>query len=115
MARGFPSISTTGTRSGRTANRSCARSSGRSPAYRDILVGNEEDFQLCLGIQGPEAGGENLAAKIDSFKGMIHRTQQAFPHVSVFATTLREVFHANCHNWGAILSVGSQVACRTAA
>ncbi len=73
----------------------------------DILVGNEEDFQLCLGIQGPEAGGENLAAKIDSFKGMIHRTQQAFPHVTVFATTLREVFHANCHNWGAILSVGS--------
>ena len=23
----------------------------------DILVGNEEDFQLCLGIKGPEAGG----------------------------------------------------------
>ena len=34
----------------------------------DILVGNEEDFQLCLGIEGPEAGGKDLAAKIDSFK-----------------------------------------------
>ena len=26
----------------------------------DILVGNEEDFQLCLGIEGPEAGGKQL-------------------------------------------------------
>ena len=25
----------------------------------DILVGNEEDFQLCLGIKGPEAGGKD--------------------------------------------------------
>src|SRR5690606_21776066 len=30
----------------------------------DILVGNEEDFQLCLGIEGPEAGGKDIAAKI---------------------------------------------------
>ena len=29
----------------------------------DILVGNEEDFQLCLGIEGPEEGGKDLAVK----------------------------------------------------
>ena len=45
----------------------------------DILVGNEEDFQLCLGIEGPEAGGKGLAAKIDSFKGMIERVQEGLP------------------------------------
>ena len=44
----------------------------------DILVGNEEDFQLCLGIEGPEAGGQDLAAKIDSFKGMIERRSRPF-------------------------------------
>jgi 2-dehydro-3-deoxygluconokinase len=38
----------------------------------DILVGNEEDFQLCLGIEGPEAGGEDISNKIDSFKVMIN-------------------------------------------
>lgn len=27
----------------------------------DILIGNEEDFQLCLGIKGPEEGGKDLA------------------------------------------------------
>ena len=69
----------------------------------DILIGNEEDFQLALGIEGPEAGGKDISAKIDGFKGMIERVQAAYPHVSVFATTLREVFNANAHNWGAIL------------
>jgi 2-dehydro-3-deoxygluconokinase len=35
----------------------------------DILVGNEEDFQLCLGIAGPEAGGRtSLRRSKDSRK-----------------------------------------------
>jgi len=72
----------------------------------DILIGNEEDFQLCLGIEGPEAGGKDLSAKIDSFKEMIARVKSAFPNVSVFATTLREVKSANQHLWGAIMLEG---------
>ena len=72
----------------------------------DILVGNEEDFQLCLGVQGPEAGGEDLAAKIEGFKEMINRAKRKFPNAAVFATTLREVVNANCHRWGAIIAEG---------
>ncbi len=74
----------------------------------DILVGNEEDFQLALGIQGPEAGGKELAAKIDSFKGMINNVKAAFPNASVFATTLRQVISVNSHMWGAIMLAGDQ-------
>jgi len=74
----------------------------------DILVGNEEDFQLCLGIEGPEAGGKGLAAKIDGFKGMIDRARKRFPKATVFATTLREVISVNTHLWGAIMSQGGQ-------
>ncbi|MBL7077057.1 MAG: sugar kinase [Kiritimatiellae bacterium] len=70
----------------------------------DILIGNEEDFQLCLGITGPEAGGKDLAAKIEGFKGMIDRVKESYPNASVFATTLREVVNANCHRWGGIVS-----------
>jgi len=73
----------------------------------DILVGNEEDFQLCLGIKGPEAGGKGLGAKIDSFKEMINRVKKTYPNASVFGTTLREVVNVNTHMWGAILSVGN--------
>lgn len=72
----------------------------------DILVGNEEDFQLCLGIEGPEEGGKDLAAKIESFKEMIHRVKKAFPNASVFATTLRQVISTNEHLWGAIMLEG---------
>lgn len=74
----------------------------------DILVGNEEDFQLCLGLEGPEPGGKDIAAKIESFKGMITAARKAYPNTSVFATTLREVISANAHQWGAILSEGDR-------
>ena len=69
----------------------------------DVLVGNEEDFQLCLGLEGPEAGGKDLASKIDSFKGMIESARKFYSNVSVFANTLRQVVHANQHLLGAIM------------
>lgn len=69
----------------------------------DILVGNEEDFQLCLGLKGPEAGGRDLSDKIDSFKAMIETVRRTYPNARVCATTLRQVLSANEHLWGAIL------------
>lgn len=72
----------------------------------DILIGNEEDFQLCFGIEGPPAGGEGINAKIDGFKGLIMRVKESFPNASVFANTLREVVSVNEHLWGAIMLEG---------
>ncbi|NLE25194.1 MAG: sugar kinase [Clostridiaceae bacterium] len=72
----------------------------------DVLVGNEEDFQLSLGIEGPEAGGKDLATKIENFKIMIGRVKKAYPHASVYATTLRQVVDTNHHLWGAIMLEG---------
>lgn len=69
----------------------------------DILVGNEEDFQLCLGVEGPDAGGKGLEEKMDSFKEMINNAKKAFPNASVFATTLRQVVSTNQHLWGGIM------------
>lgn len=80
----------------------------RIAAASDILIGNEEDFQLALGIQGPESGGKDIAAKIDSFKGMIMNVKAAYPNAKVFATTLRQVVSANEHLWGAILLSGDE-------
>lgn len=80
----------------------------RIAAASDILIGNEEDFQLALGIQGPESGGKDIAAKIDSFKGMIMNVKKAYPNVKVFANTLRQVVSANEHLWGAILLSGDE-------
>lgn len=68
----------------------------------DILIGNEEDFQLALGVKGPESGGKDIG-KIESFKQMILRVKEAYPNASAYATTLRQVLSANCHLWGAIM------------
>ncbi len=77
-------------------------------AAADILVGNEEDFQLCLGFKGPEAGGKDLQSKIDSFKVMIDQVRAKYPNAKAYATTLRQVVSANEHLWGAILWADGQ-------
>jgi len=71
----------------------------------DVLIGNEEDFQLCLKIKGPEAGGKDITSKIENFKEMVERVKAAYPNATAFATTLRQVVNANHHLWGAIANV----------
>ncbi|MCK5000082.1 MAG: sugar kinase [Anaerohalosphaera sp.] len=83
-----------------------ARTFAEIASRSDILIGNEEDFQLCLGIKGPEADGQGLDEKIDSFKEMIGRVQEAYPNAKYFGTTLRQVVSANCHLWGALVTDG---------
>ena len=75
----------------------------RIASLADILIGNEEDFQLCLGFTGPEAGGKDLTAKIENFKVMITKVREKYPNAVACATTLRQVISANEHLWGSIL------------
>jgi 2-dehydro-3-deoxygluconokinase len=67
----------------------------------DVLVGNEEDLQLGLGIPGPEVKSKS---KLDpsTFFGMIDKVVGKFPQVKVVATTLREVHSTAHHTWGAV-------------
>jgi len=67
----------------------------------DVLVGNEEDLQLGLGVPGPEVAA---ASKLDpgAFLGMIEKVIRKFPRIKVVATTLREVHSTNRHSWGAV-------------
>jgi 2-dehydro-3-deoxygluconokinase len=67
----------------------------------DVIVGNEEDLQLGLGIAGPEVAAKS---KLDpsTFFGMIDQVVQKYPQVKIVATTLREVHSTNRHSWGAV-------------
>lgn len=78
----------------------------RIVAHVDVLVGNEEDLQLGLGIPGPEVA----ASKLDSslFLGMIENVVEQFPNVKILATTLREVRSTNRHVWGAVAWIDGQ-------
>ncbi len=67
----------------------------------DVLVGNEEDLQLGLGIPGPEVTAKS---KLDPsvFVAMIGDVVKKYPNVKIVATTLREVHSTNHHSWSAV-------------
>jgi 2-dehydro-3-deoxygluconokinase len=68
----------------------------------DVLVGNEEDLQLGLGLEGPEPGSRE-ALDPAAFLAMMGEVARRFPRVAAVATTLREVRSTNRHGWSAAL------------
>ena len=68
----------------------------------DVLVGNEEDLQMGLGIKGQDVESKG---KLDpsAFFGMMEGVAKELPNVKAVATTLREVVTTNRHNWSAVL------------
>jgi len=79
----------------------------RIVSHVDVLVGNEEDLQLGLGIQGPEVKAKS---KLDAtvFFGMMDNVAKKQPQVKVVATTLREVHSTNRHSWSAVAWMNGQ-------
>ncbi len=75
--------------------------------YVDVLVGNEEDLQKGLGIQGPDV---HAKSKLDPsvFFGMIENVTKKYPNVKAVATTLREVHSTNRHSWSAVAWVNGK-------
>ena len=67
----------------------------------DVIVGNEEDLQMGLGIEGQDV---HAASKLDpsAFFGMIDKVTAMYPNVKIVATTLREVHSTNRHSWSAV-------------
>lgn len=70
--------------------------------YVDVMIGNEEDFTACLGleIEGVDANLTNL--KTENFKSMIRKAIGVYPNFQVVATTMRSVKSATVNDWGAI-------------
>ncbi|NQV30729.1 MAG: sugar kinase [Candidatus Marinimicrobia bacterium] len=68
----------------------------------DVLIGNEEDLQLGLGIKGPDV---EKKTKLDTsvFFEMMREVKRDYPNVKMVATTMREVESANRHQWGAVI------------
>ena len=74
---------------------------GRILENVDVLVGNEEDLQMGLGIPGPEVAAKS---KLDpsAFFGMSDQVTAKHPQIKIVATTLREVHSTNRHSWSAV-------------
>ncbi len=74
----------------------------RIASHVDVMIGNEEDFTACLGleVEGVDASLEELP--VDGFKRMIEQAVTQYPNLKVVATTLRRVRSATVNDWGAI-------------
>ena len=75
----------------------------------DVLVGNEEDLQMGLGIPGPEVEAKS-ALDPSAFVSMIGKVTKKHPNIKVVATTLREVHSTNRHSWSAVAWINGEVA-----
>jgi 2-dehydro-3-deoxygluconokinase len=75
---------------------------GKIVQHVDMLVGNEEDLQKGLGIEGQDVEHKSELDP-DAFFKMIERAVAKFPNIKMVATTLREVKSTNRHEWAAVL------------
>ena len=75
---------------------------GKIVEHVDVLVGNEEDLQKGLGIEGQDV---EHSSKLDpkAFFDLIGKVVKKHPNVKAVATTLREVHSTNRHDWAAVL------------
>lgn len=70
--------------------------------YVDVLIGNEEDFFACLGIESGKTSSDFSVINIDDYSRMIDKVVSEYPNLKVIATTLRTVNSASNNDWQAI-------------
>ena len=70
--------------------------------YVDVMIGNEEDFTACLGleVEGNDANLKEL--NIEGYKKMINNAVKVYPNWKAVATTLRTVKTATINDWKAM-------------
>jgi len=77
--------------------------------YVDVMIGNEEDFTACLGLE-IEGNTENLTdLHLEGYKKMMNVAIKEFPNFKVIASTLRTVKTATINDWSAICMIDGEV------
>jgi 2-dehydro-3-deoxygluconokinase len=71
--------------------------------YIDVVIANEEDAQLSLGISAPESDVDAGELNIEGYQDVARQIVAQFPNVQTVAITLRESLSASHNNWGAML------------
>ncbi len=71
--------------------------------FIDLVIANEEDADLSLGIRAPESDVEAGELNIEGYTSVAKQIIEQFPNVKQVAITLRESLSASHNNWGAML------------
>ncbi len=70
--------------------------------YIDVMIGNEEDFTACLGLEVEGNDDDLKKLNIDGYKKMMAKAAELYPNFKVAASTLRTVKTATVNDWSAI-------------
>jgi len=70
--------------------------------YVDVMIGNEEDFTACLGLEIEGTDEKLTKLDISGYRKMIETAVKQYPNFKAIATTLRTVKSATVNSWGAI-------------
>lgn len=71
--------------------------------FVDVVIANEEDADMCLGIKAPHSNVEAGELPLEGYGEVARQVVRQFPNVSRVAVTLRESYSASHNNWGALL------------
>ena len=69
----------------------------------DVVIANEEDADLTLGISAAETDVESGELNVTGYESVAREIVKQFSNVSKVAITLRESLSATHNNWGALL------------
>jgi 2-dehydro-3-deoxygluconokinase len=75
----------------------------------DVMIGNEEDFTACLGLEVEGLDEHHSKLDVANFRAMIERAVSEFPNFKVVATTLRNAKTATVNDWGAVAYAGGKL------
>lgn len=71
--------------------------------FIDVVIANEEDAELALGIHAPESNVDAGELNSDGYTHVAKEIVRQYPNVTHVAITLRESYSASHNNWGALL------------
>lgn len=71
--------------------------------FVDLVIANEEDAEMCLGIHAAQSNVETGALNLEGYGNVARQIVQQFGNVTRVAITLRESISASHNNWGALL------------
>ncbi|MFW6363301.1 MAG: PfkB family carbohydrate kinase [Spirochaeta sp.] len=72
--------------------------------YADVIIANEEDIQLCLGIAAEDVDVTTGKLSEDAYRDLAAKVKDQYPNVSIVAITMRESISADKNGWSAALA-----------
>jgi len=75
----------------------------------DVVLGNEEDAEMCLGIKPENTDITKGEIDADAYIAVSQKMMKEFPRVKKIITTLRESKSASHNNWSGVLWNGKEL------